>query len=617
MTGGGGRKIRAESAAPPARAPAPRAQPGTLLGGLAVFTTALGLRLLFWQATPDAEWPHSAWLKADALVWLEYASALQQGRPFELGLPLRPPGTAYLVALLWNGAPSGVVALKLAWALLGSLTALLVYVAAARSFGSAVASLAGFGAAASTGLTILSTSLESETPYLLLVLAALCLNEDLLRLPRLATLALWSALQGLACLFRVEHVLAYALLLVFFAARWRRAPAAGERPLPPAGRALARVCASLAVFALTLLPWHVTAWRAIARFNRGAAASPPAVESALRQVELRLRDMAWDVTAQERRERLPAFARRAAAGFVAATVAHRGRRQVRAEDFAVLEEAFGYEPRPLFPFPFVSSYGPLNFALANHTMASGGFSRAPLEQPPPLAGGAGRYPPELVGRLPPEDLALAYPPHLELLNDGYGIGWRWIRGHPGQALRLAGRKLRQFWAGASLGLTGENLPFGLSGIRRAVDLVVPEGGWRVGAWRALVLAVCLLGAVARGTSAALHPWLLFLASKAAVALLFFGYARLGATTIPVLSLLAALAAERWLLSRLPLAGRRASALGVCGLALVMGMEAARWWRPPAVLIDGRRVEAADPFPPDAHRDRRVEVEGWARRWLLR
>ena len=42
---------------------------------------------------------------------------------------------------------------------------------------------------------------------------------------------------------------------------------------------------------------------------------------------------------------------------------------------------------------------------------------------------------------------------------------------------------------------------------------------------------------------AAQPWLLFLASKLAVAVLFYGYARQGATTIPVMAILLALVAE--------------------------------------------------------------------------
>ena len=78
--------------------------------------------------------------------------------------------------------------------------------------------------------------------------------------------------------------------------------------------------------------------------------------------------------------------------------------------------------------------------------------------------------------LPPPQLSFVYPPHLRLFNDGYELGWRALRERPARALSLAARKLRIFWSGAALGVTGFNFPLGLSGTRRAVDLLVPRRG---------------------------------------------------------------------------------------------------------------------------------------------
>ena len=103
--------IGSRSAAAPARG---RSRSG-LAGGraaAAIFLLALGLRLLFWQATPDAAWPYPAVYKGDAAIWLDYAAAIQSDRPYQLGLPLRPPGNAWLVAGLWNGRPGGIAVLR-------------------------------------------------------------------------------------------------------------------------------------------------------------------------------------------------------------------------------------------------------------------------------------------------------------------------------------------------------------------------------------------------------------------------------------------------------------------------------------------------------------------------
>ncbi|HZI64285.1 MAG TPA: hypothetical protein VFE44_05860, partial [Thermoanaerobaculia bacterium] len=145
---------------------------GGRLVGAAIFAAALAVRLLFWQATPDRGWAGSALYKGDAPVWLAYAAALRSGASFELGLPLRPPGMAWVAAALGGGGRRDIAILKLVWCGLGALVALLVYAAARRSFGLAVGLVSGTVAALSHGLLALSTSLNNETLYLALVLGA-------------------------------------------------------------------------------------------------------------------------------------------------------------------------------------------------------------------------------------------------------------------------------------------------------------------------------------------------------------------------------------------------------------------------------------------------------------
>src|SRR5262245_25530681 len=93
------REQRRQAAAPRARTVVPSAPAATQRAlALVVFALALVLRLLFWRATEDRAWPYSVAFKGDAALWLEYAGALREGRPFELGLPIHPPGAAWLVA---------------------------------------------------------------------------------------------------------------------------------------------------------------------------------------------------------------------------------------------------------------------------------------------------------------------------------------------------------------------------------------------------------------------------------------------------------------------------------------------------------------------------------------
>lgn len=565
---------------------------------IGVFSASLLSRLLFWRATPDRDMAWTAYFQGDAPLWLDYARAIELGRPFELGLPIHPPGAAWLVALLWNGSSSGIPFLRFAWVVLGALVPLLVFLAAARSFPLRAAAVTGVLCAASTGLLVLSTSVNNETPYLLLVAGSLWFLEDLRVRAPTGRLAVWSALNAVACLFRVEHALFFALVLALFSVRWARAGAP---------RVLRRAAASLFFFALPLVPWHASAWSAIARFNERPRPLTPVEERAVGGVEEATREVQWTPEAARMREELPGFARRTGAAFVLATAAHRGRTTIGVEEFRALDEAFGYVPRRLSRFPFVSAYGPLNFALANHAGATGGFDRSPLSEPPRLAGGRASYPAFLVQGLPPADLAFVYPPHLNLFNEGYAIGWGWIARHPADFVRLAFRKLAIFWEGAASGFTGYNLPMGLSGTRRAVDLVTAEGAVAT-AWRLVALAVALAGAVAGWRRPALAPWLLFLASKVVVTVLFFGYARHGATVVPVVALLAGLAAERWMFRRAPLRPDRTVLRGAAAvLLLAVGVEAARFLSKPEVRVDGAAIGAAAPSSSNDHRSRRIEV----------
>lgn len=579
-------------AAPP---PAPARIPPWPL--LALFAVALLVRVLFWRATPDSAWGYSALYKGDAPLWLEYAQALHDGQPFELGLPIHPPGTGYLLAALWNGRPSGIGFLRLAFAAQGALVVALAALAAWRSFGARVALGVGTLCCFSTGLLLLSGSAGSETPYLVLVLAAFSLFEGVRRRPRWRPLAALSALHGLACLFRVEHALFFTLFLGLLAGVWLRAGCAFPRVV----RGLA---VALACFLLPLVPWQAKAWGSIGRFNTEEPRRGPAEEAAVAGLERATAHLRWEPGAERRRRELPAFCRRTSAGFVAATVAWRGGTVVREEDFRILDEAFGDAPRPLGRFPFVSAYGPLNFALANHPAARGGFDRAALEAPPPLLGGASRYPPLLVQGLPPERLTFDYPPHVRLFNDGYALGWGWIREAPGRFSGLALRRLGIFWSGAALGFTGHGFPLGASGVRRAVDLAVPRDGPLVLAWRAGLLLCCLGGLALAWRHPALWPWLLFALAKVAASVAFFGYARLGATAFPVVALLLVLCFGA---VPLPRSARLGPWLLAAAVLTGVALEAARLLFPPTITLDGQVAGRHDPFPPDLHRDHRVDL----------
>ena len=588
----------------PASSESASARPWTT--GILLVALALALRLLFWQATADAAWPYSAWYKGDAATWLEWAQAIEASRPFEVGLPIRPPGAAYLIAAISDGETAGIPVLKAIWCLLGALTVGLLYAAVLRALGSGLATGVGLLCAASTGLMILATSLNNETPYLALLAAILALWEPVRRRQGALLLALWSLLNGTACLVRAEHLLYFLLLLAYLVPTWSTArQAAGWRS------ALGSLSLALAVFTLVLIPWHASAWSAIARFNTQPLTADPATEDAQRRVEALLSSISWQPEALAELETLPVATRRTARLFITATEGVRGRTTVGAGSLQILDQAFGAIPRRLPSHPFIAVYGGLNFHLANHSRATGGFDRAPLERRPPLVGGPEQYPLALIRHLPPAQLTLTYPPHLEAVTDGYRLGWEWIREHPRDFVRLAGQKLRIFWHGAALGVGGYNLPLGLSGIRRRADMVAPEGGSVVVVWRAALLALVVAGAWIGHRQPALFPWLAFLLSKLLITLAFFGYARQGASVIPVVMLLMCLAGNRLLTAvgdawrRLP--QRRRRWLVAAPAILLLLVEAGRWASRPEVTIDGRAIGASDPFPTADHRDRRIEL----------
>jgi hypothetical protein len=371
----------------------------------------------------------------------------------------------------------------------------------------------------------------------------------------------------------------------------------------------------LVFFILPLIPWHMYTWSQIEHFNQNPLLINQATDQAYLQLEQNLAGLGWSDDANRELSNLPVFSQRSMANFVAATVVTRGGTQVRGQDFNIIEEAFGYRPEPITAHPFVTVYGGLNFYLANNAKATGGFTRAALDSPPPLTGGPSRYPGFLINGLPPPELSLSYPPHLEALNHGYRLGWDWISEHPGDFLSLVPVKLKIFWSGVAQGFTGYNLPLGMSGKRGIVDMVVPAASHGVTAWRWGGLALLLLGLWAGRGDAALVPWLLLAATKVITTVGFYGYAREGVVLIPVYALLLGLWVTRglpgygWFPKRLKNPLRSGSLLwGSCLLAVVLvTVEGYRWVSKPVLTLDGQEVGVVEPYPATEYRERELRV----------
>lgn len=577
---------------------------------LLVFLLALFIRLLFLFATPDASAPFSPYYKGDTPVWLDYANAILSSSQFNLGLPMRPPGVAYLMALIWDGQPNSYLTLKLVWLVMGAATVSIFYLAILQSFGFRCAVIASIFMAASTALIIASTSPNNETPYLILIALCFLLWKPLVGQPALKYLVAWSFINALACLIRVEHVLFFAMSSICLYWTWAHVANAkmGWR------RSLQNSILIWILFGLVLLPWQLHIWSQISHFNNQPLQLDKQTEQAYQQLERGLAVMDWTEESMQARESLPAFARRGMSNFVGTTVAVRGRMTVTGDDFDIIENAFGYQPQPINPFPLVSIYGGLNFYLANNPTARGGFSLGPLENPPPLLGGRNRYPAFLIDGLPPKDLTFTYPPHLKIINHGYALGWQWVREHPTAMLSLAATKLGLFWSGTTMGLTGYNFPLGLSGTRGVVDMVVPDHGPVVTFWRIAGLCILLGGLWAARQHTAIVPWLFLLVTKLTTTVMFYGYAREGLVVIPVFALLMAL-----LINRVLLANRHPETLPhpeekrrwfygalILTLALI-SVEGIRWSSEPLLRLDGIAVGAQEPFPVKDYQQHRLTV----------
>lgn len=171
------------------------------------------------------------------------------------------------------------------------------------------------------------------------------------------------------------------------------------------------------------------------------------------------------------------------------------------------------------PFPTfvpITVYGPINFALANNEEADGTFSRETLPRGASAA-----------------SIEITNPEHLGYLLHGYERGLDWIRSHPGDFLRLVLRKWMLFFDAGRLGFTQWNVPGGLEGVRRPVDLFVPDSP--AAAWLLFPLALLGCGVLVRAGGDA-RRWALLIALVTGAGLigtgLFFGYARLGVLALP-------------------------------------------------------------------------------------
>ncbi len=163
----------------------------------------------------------------------------------------------------------------------------------------------------------------------------------------------------------------------------------------------------------------------------------------------------------------------------------------------------------------LTAYGPLNFALANNDSATGEFQRRIL-----------------TSRSETAVLDLGDPQHRHYFLHGTNEGLHWIAAHPGRFVSLVFRKLAITLRALDLGWLPWDVPLGRTGTRLPVDLFHPAPA---GLWLAQLLLAAVGAAVllrAGGNGRLLVLLCLPVATVFLASVLFFGYVRLGMTTVP-------------------------------------------------------------------------------------
>ncbi len=494
-----------------------------------MFAGALVSRLVFLISSPDRAWPHSAFYEGDAIVWANWAEAIAEGRAaeFNSGLPFYPPATAYLIAWLGpRGAGLSRFGLKVLWCVMSAAACSAAYLAMAKGVGRRVGLIAGGWCVFSFVLGVLATSLNNETPYLLLVCLLVLLTLRLAERSEgwrgIGLAAVVGVLHGLANLTRAEHTLLLGMMTGYLVLRWRSWGGRGEASAGTGlrgaswGRCAALIGVILACFLTTCLAWSVHATRANIRYNRTVTFRP----------DYAAMTPAWSEDARAFFDGLPEFCKRGLGAYLYTAVQGRAGPVTAADLRAILLRDFGYVPEPVRAFTLVSSAGPLSFALANHPAARGGFSKAALDA---------RFSPDA-------EIELSLPTHLRLYNRGWRAGLEWIAADPAAWARNSWLKLANFWSGVTTGLTTRNLPYGRAGERRPVDMMTHEPGAAIW-WRTLVTVLIGAGVVVAVRRRVAGLWLVVMAYKVIVTLLFFGYARQAASILPAFYLLGALGVD--------------------------------------------------------------------------
>ncbi|MBU1700379.1 MAG: glycosyltransferase family 39 protein [Candidatus Eisenbacteria bacterium] len=465
----------------------PRTHRPDLLWFLGLTALAWLHRLAFMLSNRDRAWPFTIFYEGDAETFYDHARAILSGSLYDAGIPFHPPAFPHLLAFIHSivgaGAPDSSVpyiAVKCIMAVFGSLPVGLIYLIVKPYLGRTVALVTAGLCLYNFGLYIIGISAVSEAFYLTLMLASLLW---------------WSR--------RFPHPLAAAYTIKNFKTDGRR------RGLLVEGFFLGALLGLMTLtraegLLVALILWGVGVAGAYGWKPDG---KPRSLRPAL---------LPWAMIAL---------------GFLLALTPWTLRNRSNLENFNRRNSRVMAEPLPTF-VP-LTTYGPINFALANNPKADGGFSRAALPSNNNLT-----------------TLDLRDPEHLRFYRHGYSIGFEFMKDHPGDFLKLLLRKWGLYFEALKLGWTQWDYPGGLTGLRRPVDLFVPHSYaavWLQIPWAVLGLALMLkLGVPARRWA---YCILLLTLAGLVVTGAYFGYARQGVLMLPLWFSCIALALV-WLISRI-------------------------------------------------------------------
>ena len=438
-------------------------------------------RIFFIASNADRKLPVTEFYYGDSKAFFLYARSILAGQPYDAGIPFHPPGFAYFLAGVHRLLGAGDPSATVPH--MGvKITLALV---SSLSVGLLYLLIKPY-----LGRTVaLFTGLLSALHFGLYILGTAPVTEGLYLTLLLACLLIWSR--------KLDHPLAAPGV----APPLSSAPWGGVFGLALGFLCLIRAEAMLLValfIGLGLISWLI----------KPRSSETPGAPSRRRELRgwlpwaLALLTFAFALTPSTLRN-------------------HKHLEKLNADLGAQMEE-------PLPTLVPLTLYGPLNLALANHPEADGTFSRDVLTSQ------------ALSGRLDVRN-----PQHLRFLLHGDGMAWRFIREEPLAFGRLALKKWRLYFGSAKLGWTQWNIPGGLAGLRRPVDIFVPYSGAAM-AW---ILAPALLGLIlCLWRPGPTRRWgvlvLLLTGASLFVVTLFFGYARQGLLMLPFwLSLTAGAFAE--------------------------------------------------------------------------